>query len=116
MASMYALTCDLSLIADEIASTLKEKHSSTLCLDHTNFVGETSTFRVDTYQVLNLYWRGYVTINVYFFRPDMAKDELRVKVALFSSYWKNSTRLMEKLQRELHAIILAHGGTEMVEE
>lgn len=116
MKTTYVLTCDLDLISTAISKLLKENHPSFLYLDRTCFVGTDSTFRVDTYQVLNLYWRGYVTLNVYFFRPDMAKDELQVKVALFSSYWKNSTRLMEKLQRELHATILAHGGTEMVEE
>ena len=110
MEMMYTLTGSLSDIAAEIGAYLKDKHSSTLFLDTTYFSGEGSDFQVDTYQVLNLYWRGYITVNVYLFRPDMTKDDLQVKISLFSSYWKSPTSLMNKLQKEIHACMVAHGG------
>ena len=110
MEMTYALTGSLSTISAGIGAFLKEKHSSTLYLDSTYFAGEGCDIQVDTYQVLNLYWRGYITVNVYLFRPDMTKDDLQVKISLFSSYWKSQTHLMEKLQKELHAFMVSHGG------
>lgn len=102
----YFLVRALSQTASELGDALKEKHPSTLHVDKTCFAGEGMEFRVDTYQVLNFYWRGYVTINIYFFRPDMAKDDLQIKVSLFSSYWKSPTRLMKQLQKEIEGVIL----------
>ena len=116
MVTTYTLTCDQSLLVSKIASLLKNKHSSTLYLDKTCCIEGLSVFRVDTYQVLNLYWGGYITINVYSVRPDMTKDDLQVKVSIFSSYWKSPTSLMKRLQKEIHEVIVAHGGNAQEEE
>lgn len=104
----YYLVGDLSLVASEIAGMLKEQYLSTRYVDKTCFEGENNYFRVDTYQILNFYWRGYITINIYFLCPDMDKDELQIKVSLFPSYWKSPTRLMKQLQEEIEGIILRH--------
>ena len=106
----YLLSGSLSDIAAEIGAYLKDKHSSTLYLDNTYFAGENCDFRVDTYQVLNFSQKGYITINVYLSRADMLKSELQVKISLFSPYWNGQTHLMEKLRKELHALILSLGG------
>ena len=106
----YTLAGSLTDISAEIGAYLKEKHSSTLFLDTTYFSGENCDFQVDTYQVLNLSQKGYITINVYLSRADMLKNELQVKVSLFSPYWNGQTHLMEKLQKELHAFMVSHGG------
>ena len=110
MEMMYTLTGSLTDISAEIGAFLKDKHSSTLYLDNTYFSGENCDFRVDTYQVLNFSQKGYITINVYLSRADMLKSELQVKISLFSPYWKGQTHLMEKLQKELHTLILSLGG------
>ena len=110
MEMMYTLTGSLTDIAAEIGAFLKDKHSSTLFLDNTYFAGENCDFRVDTYQVLNFSQKGYITINVCCFRPNMTGNNLQLKISLFSSYWKSPTHLMEKLQKELHTFLVAHGG------
>lgn len=106
----YLLSGSLSDIAAEIGAHLKDKHSSTLFLDTTYFSGENCDFRVDTYQVLNFSQKGYITINVCCFRPSMTGNDLQLKVSLFSPYWNGQTHLMEKLQKELHAFMVSHGG------
>lgn len=110
MKTTYTLTADLTDLLAELGAYLKKKHPSALYLDQTTFVGKTGCVRIDTYQILNAWWRGYITVNVYVFRPDMVKDELQVKVSLFSSYWVNSTRLMKAIQKEIHSFFLSHGA------
>lgn len=111
MKTTYTLTADLTDLLAELGAYLKKKHPSALYLDQTTFVGKTGCVRIDTYQILNAWWRGYITVNVYVFRPDMVKDELQVKVSLFSSYWVSSTRLMKAIQKEIHNFFLSHGAT-----
>lgn len=111
MKTTYALTADLTNLLAELGAYLKKKHPSALYLDQTTFVGRVGYVRVNTYQILNDWWRGYITVNVYAFRPDMLTDELQIKISLFSSYWVSSTRLMKAIQKEIHNFFLSHGAT-----
>lgn len=110
MKTTYTLTAELTPLLAELGAYLKKEHPSALYLDQTTFVGKTGCVRINTYQILNVWWRGYITVNVYAFRPDMVKDELQVKVSLFSSYWVSSTRLMKAIQKEIHSFFLSHGA------
>lgn len=111
MTTTYTLTADLTNLLAELGAYFKKKHLSALYLDQTTFVGKTGCVRIDTYQILNAWWRGYITVNVYVFRPDMLTDELQIKVSLFSSYWVSPTRLMKAIQKEIHNFFLSHGAT-----
>lgn len=113
METTYTLTADFTDLLAELGTYLKKKHPSTLYLDKTTFVGKVGCVRVDTYQILNAWWRGYITVNVYAYRPDIVKDELQVKVSLFSSYWVSSTRLMKTVQKEIHSFFLSHSAISM---
>ena len=108
MDNSYELTYDLSSLAEEIGKTLKENHSSTVMVDSTSFVSKASNCRIDTYQVFELNRRGYITINVYFFRPELVKDNIQVKFSLFSPLWNQSSIKIKKLQKEIDSIIHSH--------
>lgn len=108
MNNTYELTCDLTLLAEEIGKALKEKHSSTAMVDSTGFASMNTSCRIDTYQVFELSHRGYITINVYFFRPELAKDEIQVKFSIFSPLWNKSSMKIKKLEKEIDTVIRSH--------
>ena len=109
MNSSYELTYDLTSLAEEIGRALKERHSSTVMVDSTGFTSEASNCRIDTYQVFELNRRGYITINVYFFRPELAKDDIQVKFSLFSPLWNQFSIKIKMLQKEIDSVIRSHG-------
>ena len=110
MENSYELTYDLTSLAEEIGKALKEKHSSTVMVDSTGFASEASNCRIDTYQVFELNRRGHITINVYFFRPELVKDNIQVKFSLFSPLWNQSSLKIRRLQKEIDSIIRSHIG------
>ena len=109
MESSYELTCDLALLAAEIGQTLGKNHSSANLVDRTCFAGGDSTCQIDTYQVYELNRGACITINVYFFRPELTQDALRVKVSLLSPlpYLGGSSMKINKLQKEINRVIRA---------
>lgn len=108
MGNVYELTCDLTSLAEEIGKTLKENHVSATLVDSTTFAGADSLCRIDTYQVYELYRRGNNTINVYFFRPELAKDHIQVKFSIFSPLWNESSMKIKKLEKEIDGVIRSH--------
>ena len=104
----YELVYDLTSLAAEIGQALKEKHDSAALVDRTSFVGGESSCQIDTYQVFELNRRGYITINVYFFRPVFTEDKLQVKVSLFSPLWNESSMKIKKLEKEIDSVIRSH--------
>ena len=108
MDNSYELTCDLTSLAEDIGIALKENHSSAVMVDSTAFASGASSCRIDTYQVFELNRRGYITINVYFFRPELAKDDIQVKFSLFSPLWNQSSIKIKMLQKEIDSIICSH--------
>lgn len=108
MNNTYELTYDLTLLAEEIGRVLSENHVSAALVDSTTFAGADSSCRIDTYQVFELNRRGYNTINLYFFRPEMAKDDIQVKFSIFSPLWNGSSMKMKKLEKEIDGVIRSH--------
>lgn len=108
MDNIYELTCDLTLLAEEIGHTLKKNHSSTELADKTCFAGEDSCCQIDTYRVFELSWRGYITVNIYFFRPELTEDKLQVKFSIFPVFWNDESLKVKKLQKEIDGVIRAH--------
>lgn len=108
MKKSYELVCDLVPLAEEIGATLKEHHNSAIMVDRSTFVGPGSCCRIDTYQVFELTWNGYITINVCFFRPELASDQLMVQVSAFSPRFNNTSMKIKKIYREIEAVITAH--------
>lgn len=108
MNNTYDLIFDIDLLAEEIGNTLKENHISTSMVDRSNFTSETSRCQIDTYQVFELNRRGYITINVYFFRPDWTSNNIQVKFSIFSPLWNESSMKMRKLHKEIDSIIRTH--------
>lgn len=108
MNSSYRLTCDLDLLAQEIHQTLKERHMSALFLDKSNFISKDSRCRIDTYQIWEITYTGYITINVYYFQPQLTVDDLEVKVVVISPKFRDTSMKMRNIQREIEGIILNH--------
>ena len=108
MINTYELTYDLTLLAEEIGKVLKENHSSAAMVDSTGFASADSSCRIDTYQVYELNHKGYITINVYFFRPELAKDNIQVKFSIFSPQWSESSMKINKLKKEIESVISSH--------
>jgi len=104
----YELVCDLTSPTQEIKQALKERHSSAIMVDRTRFVSKNSCCQIDTYQILELNRRGYITVNVSFFRPELSEDNLQVKFSIFSPLWGNSSIKMRKLYKEIDSVIRAH--------
>ena len=110
MNSFYNLVCDLDVLAQEIGQTLKENHTSAARVDRSLFAGKESRCQIDTYQIYEMTYRGYITINVYFFQPQLTMDALEVKVAILSTLWKESTMKMRKIQREIDGVLHTHSS------
>ena len=108
MNDFYELTGDLDALAQEIGQTLKENHTSATLVDKSNFISKDSHCRIDTYQIYEIAYRGYITVNVYFFRPQLTADKVEVKVAIISSLWNESTMKMRKLQKEIDGVLRVH--------
>lgn len=109
MDNMYTLTGDITLLSNEIWQTLKKKHESAVLADTTDFVSGSSHCKINTYQIYDLNHRGYITINVYFFRPEIASDDFQVKASVFSPLWHESTGKAKRLHQEIESILLNHG-------
>ena len=79
-------------------------------MDRTCFAGGDSSCQIDTYQVYELNRGAYITINVYFFRPELTEDTLLVKVSLLSPLppLGGSSMKMKKLQKEIDSVIRSH--------
>lgn len=108
MNNFYKLICDLDLLALEINHTIKENHISATLVDRSNFVSKDSRCQMDTYQVFELNLRGFITINIYFFQPELAIDKLEVKFTIISPLWNGSSMKMRKIQREIDNVIHTH--------
>ena len=104
----YELTYDLTSLAEEIGKVLKENHVSAALVDSTGFASGASSCRIDTYQVFELNRRGNNTINVYFFRPELAKDHIQVKFSIFSPQWNGTSIKIKKLEKEIDGVIRSH--------
>ena len=113
MINNYELTYDLTLLAEEIGKALKEDYSSTTMVDSTGFASADSSCRIDTYQVFELNRRGYITINVYFFRPELAKDKIQVKFSIFSPLWNETSMKIKKLEKEIDRVIRSHNKSDI---
>lgn len=108
MDNTYELIYDLVSLSQEIRQTLQSKHSSAMLMDTTNFAGTDSCCQIDTYRVYELNQRGYITINVYFFRPDWRSNSVVVKFTIFSSGLNVSTMKTKKIEKEIDSIIRVH--------
>lgn len=108
MSNSYELTYDLTSLAEEIGKVLGEKHVSATLVDSATFAGADSVCRIDTYQVYELGRRGYNTVNVYFFRPELAKDDIQVKFSIFSPQWNGTSMKIKKLEKEIDGVIRSH--------
>lgn len=108
MHNSYKLICDLDALAQEIGQTLKENHMSAALVDRSRFASKESRCQIDTYQIYEISYRGYITVNAYFFRPQMATDELEVKVTILSPLWNESSMKMRKIQKEIDGVIHTH--------
>ena len=108
MDNFYRLIGDIDVLAKEIYQTLKENHMSVALVDRSHFVSKDSRCQIDTYQIYEIAYSGYITINVYFFQPQLTTDELEVKVAIISTFWKESTMKMRKIQKEIDGVVHTH--------
>ena len=110
MDNFYRLTCDMDVLAQEIYQALKENHMSATLVDRTHFASNGSHCQIDTYQIYEINRRGYLTINVYLFQPQLATDALEVKFTILSPLWNESSMKMRKIQREIESVLHAHAS------
>ncbi len=110
MGDTYELTGSLSDLIDEVWQTLKEKYASAILADSSVFAGRDSYCRVGTYQVYSINQKGYVTINVYFFRQNIAEEKIQVKVSAFSPLWSDDRGRAQKVKGEIGALLLSRGA------
>ena len=108
MDNFYKLNCDIDVLAQEINQTLTENHMSATLVDRSHFVSKDSRCQIDMYQIYEIAYSGYITINVYFFQPQLTTDELEVKVTVISTLWNKSTMKMRKIQREIEGVLHTH--------
>ena len=108
MNDFYKLAGDLDALALEINQTLKENHTSATLVDTSDFVSKDSRCQIDTYQIYEIAYRGYITINVYYFQPQLTADALEVKVTIISTLWNKSSMKMRKIQREIDGVLHTH--------
>ncbi len=114
MGETYELTGCLSDLALEIRRTLKEAYNSMILADTSAFPGQTSYCQIDTIQIYSINLKGYVTVNVYYFRPEIKEDKFLVKVSAFSPLWSggDDSGLPKRLREKLGKLLLAHGGVQ----
>lgn len=110
MGNIYTFNGEMTSLAIGLGQALKERHSSAVLVDQTVFVSGDSCCKIDTYQVFDLNRRGYITINLYFFRPEIAKDKFQVKFSLFSPLWNDTSGKTQRLRNEIENILLSRGG------
>ncbi len=111
----YELSGDLSQLAAEIGQRLNEKYLSAIWSDQTVFVGRDSCYRTDTYQLHSALYRGTVTINLSFFRPEIARENFVLKVSFLPPVLLlgPTHNYFKTLKEEVEAVIFAHGGKEI---
>ncbi len=118
MGETYEVTGCLADLAAEIRRSLKERYSSTALVDTSAFSSQTGYCQVDTFQIYSMNLKGYVTVNVYFFRPEIREDTFQVKVSAFSPLWSgdDDSGLPKRLREELGKLLLSHGGVKVDRE
>lgn len=107
----YQMTCSIETVANQILRELKESYECKKPQDQTILEGKDSFCRIDTYQIYSFMSRGYLTVNLCFFRPDLTKEDITVKVTpLVPSTITDSTAKSREIQENIEGVILANGG------
>ena len=104
----YQMTCAIETVANQILRELKERYECKKPQDQTILEGKDSFCRIDTYQIWSS--RGFITVNLCFFRPDLTRDDITVKVTPLVPTITDSTAKSREIQEVIEEVILATGG------
>lgn len=109
----YTVNCELDTLSRELSAMLRESFgdpiSPVVLVDQTCFSGQDCRYQTDTYQIYSCMERGYLTVNIHFFRPGPG-EALSVKTAIFPPV-NDVTRKARKIFDALEAVILGHSAS-----
>lgn len=108
VSKMYQATCSIEVLANQILCQLKESYECKKPQDQTILEGKDSFCRIDTYQIWSS--RGFITLNLCFFHPDLSKEDITVKVTPLVPSITDSTAKSREIQEVIEEVILANGG------
>lgn len=104
----YQAACPIEVLADRIQRQLKESYECKKPQDQTILEGKGSLCRIDTYQIWSS--RGFITVILCFFRPDLSGEDITVKVTPIVPTLTDSTAKSREIQEVIQEVILANGG------
>jgi hypothetical protein len=105
MTKSFTLNGNIDLLSKYMFNGIKERYENVVYSDKADFCGEESRCQIDTYQVYSFFERGYITINLYFFKKSFEDSSILVKVSIFSPV-KDKSIKGEKILKEIEQLLL----------